>query len=211
MIIIINNMFGSAQPVLFAITDSRPVFLREYSTNHYSVGAYFIARLTIEFLETFLQVLLSMLITYWMIGYRANFMIFLAINFSVAFNATAMSVLLGCSVKDSQMGQEVMPLIFIPQLLFAGFFVSTDLLPEFLQWVPYICTMTYAVKLAVVAEFSPCIDNEDDPNSFCQNIFDRVQAEKNDVWWYWLVSVLIFVVIRLLALYALKRKASVFY
>lgn len=42
------SMFGTAQPALLAFPEERPVFLREYSTNHYSVVSYFISRLTME-------------------------------------------------------------------------------------------------------------------------------------------------------------------
>ena len=50
------TMFGTAQPSLLAFPDERPVFLREYSTNHYSVTSYFISRLTMEAFITAVQV-----------------------------------------------------------------------------------------------------------------------------------------------------------
>ena len=51
------GMFGTAQPALLSFPAERPVFLREYSTNHYSVVSYFFSRLTMEALLTALQVL----------------------------------------------------------------------------------------------------------------------------------------------------------
>lgn len=50
-------MFGTAQPALLSFPAERPVFLREYSTNHYSVVSYFLSRFTMEALITALQVL----------------------------------------------------------------------------------------------------------------------------------------------------------
>lgn len=41
-------MMGPAQAALMAFPDERPVFLREYTTNHYSVVAYFLSRLMME-------------------------------------------------------------------------------------------------------------------------------------------------------------------
>lgn len=49
-------MFGTALPTLLAFPDERPVFLREYSTNHYGVVSYFISRLFMEGFITFLQI-----------------------------------------------------------------------------------------------------------------------------------------------------------
>jgi ABC-2 type transporter len=59
IMVLLMNMFGTAQPALLAFPAERPVFLREYSTNHYSVVSYFVSRFTIEASLTALQVLVS--------------------------------------------------------------------------------------------------------------------------------------------------------
>ena len=41
-------MMGPAQAALLAFPEERPIFLREYSTKHYSVFAYFVSRLVAE-------------------------------------------------------------------------------------------------------------------------------------------------------------------
>jgi hypothetical protein len=48
IIVTLTAMFGTAQPALLAFPEERPVFLREYSTDHYSVTSYFMARFTME-------------------------------------------------------------------------------------------------------------------------------------------------------------------
>jgi hypothetical protein len=58
IMVLLMSMFGSAQPELLAFPEQRPVFLREYSTNHYSVVAYFMSRLSMEIFITALQNLL---------------------------------------------------------------------------------------------------------------------------------------------------------
>merc|ERR1719223_1799222 len=55
ILLTINTMFGVAQPALFAIPNERPVFLREYSTNHYNIMAYFGSKLTMEAITCFMQ------------------------------------------------------------------------------------------------------------------------------------------------------------
>jgi hypothetical protein len=57
VMVLLMSMFGTAQPALLAFPEERPVFLREYSTNHYSVVSYFVSRLTMEAFITALQVL----------------------------------------------------------------------------------------------------------------------------------------------------------
>jgi ABC-2 type transporter len=59
IMVLLMSMFGTAQPALLAFPDERPVFLREYSTDHYSVVGYFAARFTMEAVITGLQILVS--------------------------------------------------------------------------------------------------------------------------------------------------------
>jgi len=54
-----SAMFGTAQPALAEFPQQRPVFLREYSTNHYSVSAYFISKLFVEAVLVALQTMVS--------------------------------------------------------------------------------------------------------------------------------------------------------
>ncbi len=65
VMVTLTSMFGTAQPALLAFPSERPVFLREYSTNHYGVASYFISKLTMEASLTALQVLLQSLILYY--------------------------------------------------------------------------------------------------------------------------------------------------
>jgi hypothetical protein len=57
IMVLLMGMFGTAQPALLAFPEERPVFLREYSTNHYNVLSYFLARFTMEAFITGLQVM----------------------------------------------------------------------------------------------------------------------------------------------------------
>jgi len=211
IMVVLSGMFGSAQPTLFAIPEERPVFLREYSTNHYSVGAYFLARFSVEAITTFIQTLVACLCNYFLIGFQTNFFIFVLINYAVAMSATALAVFLGCSIDDAKMAQEFLPLLFVPQMLFAGFFVAISLLPNWLQWVPYICSLTYGIKLGLLAEFESCVTNEDPGFVNCAQIMTNADADPDQNWVYWVVLIAIFFVTRLLGLAILKKKASDFY
>ena len=68
-----------------------------------------------------------------MIGFKSSFGILFANCYMLAMASTAMAVMLGCSVEDPKLGQELLPLLFVPQMLFAGFFVAPDLIPVWLR------------------------------------------------------------------------------
>jgi energy-coupling factor transporter ATP-binding protein EcfA2 len=67
------NIFSTALPSLTAFPEERPVFLREYSTNHYSVVSYFASRLTIELAVNAVQVTVSTVITFFMVGFYLDY------------------------------------------------------------------------------------------------------------------------------------------
>lgn len=95
----------------------------------------------------------QLLISFFMVSLQSSFFHFLAIEYGLAMSSTAVAVLLGCAVEDPKMATEFLPLLFVPQLLFAGFFVRTELIPVWLRWAQYLCSLTYGVRLALLAEF----------------------------------------------------------
>eukprot|EP00978_Attheya_sp_CCMP212_P014746 scaffold37735_cov37-Attheya_sp.AAC.2 len=183
--VLLMGMFGTAQPALIAFPEERPVFLREYSTNHYNVLSYFLARFTMEAFITGLQVMTQTLLCYFMISFQMNFFYWFFLAYALAMSSTAMAVMLGCAVEDPKLGQEMLPILFVPQMLFAGFFVATDLIPIWLRWAQYLCSLTYATRIALIAEFDDCGPEESQAQDNCDNLQENVGAESDDVWWYW--------------------------
>jgi len=209
LMVLLSAMFGSAQPALMLIPAERPIFLREYSTAHYSVFPYFLSRLLMEAFVTFLQILAGTICCFFLIGFQANFFHLFSIIYTLAMGSTAIAVLLGCSMSNPDMAMEFLPILFVPQMLFAGFFVAIDLIPEWLRWIQYICSLTFGVRLALTAEFGDCAkgDNPDEAR-FCKSVIEDTNADLDATWWYWLVLVSIFVLFRLIAIITLKSKAS---
>eukprot|EP00980_Cylindrotheca_fusiformis_P027199 scaffold19324_cov152-Cylindrotheca_fusiformis.AAC.14 len=212
---LIANMFSTTLPSLVAFPEERPVFLREYSTNHYSVGSYFLSRLSMELLITACQVTVSTIITYFMVGFSANYGIFWSGIYLMACASTALGVLIGSSVKNPSVAIEYLPAIFLPQILFSGFFVPAELMPDWLAWIRFIFPLTYGVRIVVAAQFDKDCPNmvspTGDTTNYCDDILDNVGADPDDYWWYYLVLAGLFIFVRLLALFVLKRKASEFY
>lgn len=58
MVVGVSSMMGAAQTELLTFPLNRAVFLREYSTNHYSVVSYFLSRFSVEACQTAIQNLL---------------------------------------------------------------------------------------------------------------------------------------------------------
>jgi ABC-2 type transporter len=104
----------------------------------------------------------------------------------------------------------MLPILFVPQMLFAGFFVTPDLIPSWLRWAQYLCSLTYSLRILLVAEFDRSVAECGDTEQ-CAKLLDRVNADPDETWWNWLVLVLLFIVFRVGALAILRQKANKFY
>jgi len=199
----INGMFGAAMPTLLTFPSERPVFLREASAGMYSASAYFFAKGLIELPMMFAQSNLVFLITYWTVGLQAPFHMLVIAYLLEGFAATSAALAVGCLASDAKQGIEVTPLLFVPQIMFAGFFIKTAQIPKFLRWCQYLCFLKWACNIAVVAEF------EDDPEA--RGLLEQNDQDPDDIHLYVIATLAIAFVGRSIALAALSRKAKAVY
>ena len=200
-------MFATALPTLIMFPDERPVFLREYSTNHYNVLSYFLSRLGLEAFLTAVQILLVSILTYFMIDFQLAFGWHFIILYSLAMTSTALAMVLGSTVEDPKLAVEMLPICLVPQILLSGFFIATELIPVWLRWLTYLMPFNYAVKIYLEQEFADCART----NFACQHLLNSLSIDADDVWWYWLALLGLFVVLRSSAFILLRRKADKYY
>jgi ABC-2 type transporter len=211
MLLLMLSLLGTAQPAIMYFPLERPVFLREYSTNTYSVVSYFISKFFIEAVNTAVQVLIMVLIIWGMVSFRGSFWMYFSTTYTLAMSGTAMAVLLGVmAAGNSQVALQLLPLLFIPQLLFSGFFVSPDLIPKVMRWAQYVCVLTYATRMIILEEFYNCSNNYFE-NEQCMLLVKNVNADPNSQWLYWIVLVVYFFIFRFMALSLLRKSATKFY
>jgi len=200
--LLISTMFGVAQAALTSFPQDRAVFLREYSTNHYSVIPYFISRTLVECFETFIQVMSSLVVAFFLMGFQMNFFYFFALNFLLAIVCNSIGVFIGSSVSDPNVALEFIPALIVPQLLFSGFFIQTSLIPKLLRWAQYLCSLTYAVRLALVSEFGDCTTPS------CLGLLENNGVNELESYWYWIILIAFIVVFRVTAMAVLRSKAN---
>jgi ABC-type multidrug transport system permease subunit len=142
-----------------------------------------------------------------MIDFQLRFFWNFIILYALAMSTTAIAMVIGSSVTDPKLAIEFLPMTLVPQIMFAGFFIAPDLIPVWLRWLQYLMPLTYATRLYLEKEFGrDCGSVRGNTN--CQTILDSVGIESDDVWWYWVALLSLFVGLRLLALLLLRKKAS---
>jgi len=198
--LMIGVMFGSAQPLLLQFPLERPIFLREFAANMYGVVPYFLAKTIVEAPMSLLTALETFLISYWIMDLQGNFFYLVLVAWALSMTAASTALMVGCSVPNAQSAQELAPLIFVPQILFTGIFVSINLIPPALRWMQYLCALKYAVDLASIIEL------KDLPQGRALLQIENIEVDSAGL--YVAVLIGIFVGFRLLAMINLGRRAQ---
>jgi len=120
--------FSATQNIILIFPDERPVFLREVNGGMYSVSAYFFAKITAEFPLSIIIPVLYSVICYFSIGlnliHASKFFMFIFILFMLYAAAGAYGLILSVLFSDVALAISLTPVVIIPFMLFAGFFVN---------------------------------------------------------------------------------------
>jgi ABC-type multidrug transport system ATPase subunit/ABC-type multidrug transport system permease subunit len=212
--IAISSMFGSAQPTLLTFPFERPMFLREYSTGTYNAKAYFLSKWVVEIPLSFAQTLVQYLVVYWLVGMRGNFFYLVLAALGNGLCASSLALVAGCAISDVKTVTEISPLLFVPQLLFSGFFIRISMVPIFLRWAQYLCALKYSLNLILLIEFQPTNPNCEESAAseiMCENVLEDNDIVASEWWFYMLLLLIIFFAFRIIAGFVLVSRAKKFY
>jgi ABC-type multidrug transport system permease subunit len=149
-----NISFNAIQNVILIFPDERPVFLREVNNNMYAVSPYFWAKIFSELPFAIMTPTIFGCIVYFLIGLNTLtidiFLIFL-LTLILIYNASSgYSLIISASFSDKQLAVTLTPVLIIPFMLFAGFFVSTENIPIFLKEFEYLSIFKYGYTALLV-------------------------------------------------------------
>jgi len=204
--ITVSAMFGTSQTALLTFPFERPLFLREYANGTYGAIPYFMSKMAVELPMGFLKSMMAALIVYFAMKLQGNFLLLTTILWLMGSAASSVSLLLASSTKDVKSANELSPLVFVPQLLFAGFFIRLEQIPVYIRWAQYLCSLKYAMNLMLLNEFG----HEDDLDTV-KAMLDQNDVYKENWWVYLLVLLALFAGFRMGALAMLVRKARVMF
>lgn len=203
LVLLVFAMLRTVEPTTTAFCEERSIYLRESGT-HYSPLAYFVARLCIEAAKTWLHTVIMVLIIYFLVGFTGSFSEYVAVTYALAMASGAMASFLGAvSCGNEKLSKKLAAVVILPQLLFSGFFVASDLIPTFLSWVQWVCVLTPALRILLVEEFYDC-ENERVEPEYCNDFLERVQADPDEVPQYWVAIVVYFVIFRTATMFLMK-------
>jgi hypothetical protein len=144
---------------------------------------------------------------------QGNYFQLVAAAFGLAMTSNSLAYILGAALSDVKEVTEMSSLLFVPQILYAGFFVRLNQIPVFLRWEQYLCGMSYAIKLVFTIEFNgnlkSCSSGAAHEN--CHALLASNDLDNNRIWVSVILLFVIFLVARLIAGQILTQKAKSFY
>lgn len=130
----------------------------------YGLPAYFLSKITSEIPNFTIIPIFMSCITYFSINLNylstPPFFIFLFVQVSMFFNAGGLGMIIGSIVPNKQTGMSATPMVIVPFMLFAGFFVSLDNIPSFMIPLKYISLFKYALQAYMQNEYDSNLLNK---------------------------------------------------
>lgn len=188
-----------------------------YCSSFFSIDdiySYFLSKVVVEIPVTFCQMLLQYIIAYFMMELQGNFIFLVLVSWGLGMVSNSVAMGLGCLVPDVKDVTELAPLAYVPQILFAGFFIRTSQIPVFLRWAQYLCGMKYAMNLVLMTEFqtsrSDC-SHSPEASANCHNVLSQNNIDPKYFYIYIIILFAIFLGFRVLGGMILYQKAKRFY
>lgn len=122
----------------------------------YGIAPYYLATWCVTLpLEFFPSILLAT-IQYFLMGLRDGYQYYLVFAGLIVLEnqcAIALGMLISASISNVEAAPKVAPAVVILFLMFSGFFLNDDSVPDWLSWLKYISFLRYTFQALAVNEF----------------------------------------------------------
>ena len=119
----------------------------------YNVSPYFWAKIISELPFAILTPVVFGIIVYFSVGLNPgvdNFFMFMLALVLIYNASSGYSLIISASFSDKQLAVTLTPVLIIPFMLFAGFFVSSSSIPYFLKEFEYLSIFKYGFQALMV-------------------------------------------------------------
>jgi ABC-type multidrug transport system ATPase subunit len=175
-VMVMLSIFGQVEGISVTIPAIRSLFSAEHSfADFYGAGSFFVALLLIELPITFVHSAIQVTAAYWIVGFHGSFGAWLGIIFCTSVATSSVGWVISTTSKSPLVALQLIPIVFLPQLLFSGLLADVQLIPSWLNWLEYLCYLKYCLNLAFLAECKDFLDLNPVPSEIAR------LAEQNSI------------------------------
>ncbi|XP_046846390.1 protein white-like isoform X2 [Xenia sp. Carnegie-2017] len=154
--IVTNLSFASLQGVIFVFPVEVPVFLREHKSGMYRTDTYYLAKTMAEVPIFSIAAVILITISYWMANLREDagaFFICVAIGVLIVNTAASYGYAISTMTSSVETATALGPVCMLPLLLFGGFFVNNDTVPDYFIWLRYLSWFNYGFENLMINQW----------------------------------------------------------
>jgi len=198
----INSSMSGVLATIVVFPEQRLLFEKERDANMYATTTYFISKTLVQIPEQCIFGLLYLLIIYWSIGMDSTFgQAYLSLILCISTSGS-LGLIVGCFAKNLNESMQYMPLTTLPLMLFAGFLVSINQIPEFIRWIQWIDVFKYMVNALCITEFRNVpyqLDPDGQGYSNGNEYLESIDMSRTDLIFDWYMMAVLYFGFRLFA------------
>ncbi|CAD6273169.1 unnamed protein product [Miscanthus lutarioriparius] len=152
-----STMFYVCADALPVFVQERHIYLRETAHNAYRRISYVLANAVVAFPPLVFLSLAFAVTTFWAVGLAggaSSFLFFVIIVLASLWAGSGFVTFLSAVVPHVMLGYTVVVAILAYFLLFSGFFINRDRIPDYWIWFHYLSLVKYPYQAVLQNEFS---------------------------------------------------------
>ncbi|KAJ2782851.1 hypothetical protein GGI15_002778, partial [Coemansia interrupta] len=155
-------------------TAERLVFQRERRAGYYGLPAYFAAKNLVELPIVMCVPVVYSCISYWLLGLQRDagrFFIYVATAVALNLCGFACGMLLAAAFASLAAILSLLPVMFLPFLLFGGLLVNTGNSTVWLRWIQWLSPIKYAYTALMKNQFAGYrVDGQDVGDAYLEQV-----------------------------------------
>ena len=168
---LINVSLGGIFMVLSVFPKEKQIVMRERDGKTYNISSYYLAKYFSDLPMRLGIGLIYGSIVYWIAGLNSgfsNFVVFLVVLVLTRLTGEAIGIFVSAAMPTIELAQALAPFFVIMFLLFGGFYINQESMPEGAKWVKY-CSYFYwgftaLARNEFIGETFGCPPSELSPN-----------------------------------------------